>query len=360
MASRTLLVSLVFVLLAPSLNACQWVGNGFSDFASGHAVDINEAGQVVGNVTFGDDSTRAFLWEEEDGFTDLGTLDGPGHYVHTYAEAINDQGKIAGFTNELDNGKDRAVLWEDGEVIDLGTLGGDRARAQGINNRGQVVGWSYLPGVGSRAFLWENGTMTDLGALGPDAVSEAVAINDAGQVVGWSFGPDRYDAHAVLWQDGQIIDLGTLNPRSGQESEHMRDGSRATAINASGQIVGTAATGEGETVFGDSLPFLWADGQMTALEPLGDASSEPWDINDAGIMVGGGQVPTTNEDAELDMRAVLWKDGAIVDLTTQGWNGCCALALNEKGQIVGVGETERGEYRPVLWQDGVMRELTEP
>ena len=55
---------------------------------------------------------------------------------------------------------------------------------------------------------------------------------------------------------------------------------------------------------------------------------------------------------------VLWQDGTIVDLTAQGWRGCCALAINERGPIVGVGATESGEFRPVLWQDGVMRELT--
>lgn len=358
MTSRMLLGTLAFVLLAPFLTACQGAANGFTHFVTGAASDINEAGQIVGNVDLADDSTRAFLWQDENGFTDLGTLDGPGHYVHTYAEAINDRGQIVGFTNEIDYGKDRAFLWQNGEMTDLGTLGGDRARAQGINNAGQVVGWSYLPGVGSRAFLWENGTMTDLGALGSDAVSEAVAINDAGQVVGWSWVPGQSQSHAVLWQDGQIIDLGTLNPNSGQESENMRDWSDATAINAAGQIVGTASTGEGESVFGDSLPFLWEDGQMTALEPLGDASSEPHDINNAGVVVGGGQVPTTDEEAGLDLRAVLWQDGTIVDLTAQGWRGCCALAINERGQIVGVGATESGEFRPVLWQDGVMRELT--
>ena len=43
--------------------------------------------------------------------------------------------------------------------------------ASGINNKGQVVGYS-----GDHGFLYINGQMQDLGFLGP------TAINDAGQI----------------------------------------------------------------------------------------------------------------------------------------------------------------------------------
>ena len=35
-----------------------------------------------------------------------------------------------------------AVLWKDGEIISLGTLGGSESAGIGVNNRGQVVGFS--------------------------------------------------------------------------------------------------------------------------------------------------------------------------------------------------------------------------
>ena len=66
---------------------------------------------------------------------------------------------------------------------DLGTV-----TVSGINDAGQVVGWSVTAG-GSAAnaiITSPNGAgMRDLGSLG-GCFSEATAINDAGQVVGWS------------------------------------------------------------------------------------------------------------------------------------------------------------------------------
>ena len=55
--------------------------------------------------------------------------------------------------------------------------------------------------------------MTDLGTLGgPD--SRAVAINDLGQVIGWGAAASG-ETHAFLWEDGVMTDLGPLGPSRG-------------------------------------------------------------------------------------------------------------------------------------------------
>ncbi len=70
---------------------------------------------------------------------------------------------------------------------DLGTSGGN-STARGINDSGQVVGYSDTSAGDRRAFLWEDGVMTDLGTLVPTGsgwtLTEAHGINDLGQIVG--------------------------------------------------------------------------------------------------------------------------------------------------------------------------------
>ena len=85
---------------------------------------------------------HAFVWKRGV-LTDLGTL--PKGFSST-AFAINDRGMIVGGSEngEIDPltgfPQIEAVLWSRGQLIDLGTLGGNQSIAGAINNRGQVVG----------------------------------------------------------------------------------------------------------------------------------------------------------------------------------------------------------------------------
>ena len=81
---------------------------------------------------------------------------------------------------------------------DLGTLGGEWSFAQGINDLGQVVGFSQVANGKSHAFVWNsNDGMVDLDSLGGD--SQAWAINKNGSIVGYSLVAPGV-THAVLWQ----------------------------------------------------------------------------------------------------------------------------------------------------------------
>ncbi|MHC4743418.1 MAG: hypothetical protein ACYS8Z_16000, partial [Planctomycetota bacterium] len=41
------------------------------------------------------------------------------------------------------------------EIIDLGSLGGEIGGATGINNSGQIVGWSEVPDGNNHVFIWD-------------------------------------------------------------------------------------------------------------------------------------------------------------------------------------------------------------
>jgi probable HAF family extracellular repeat protein len=111
--------------------------------------------------------------------------------------AINASGQIIG--NSIDaNGNSHAIVSNDGRTTDLGTLGGAYANAVGINNQGQIVGYTTttLPGpIGSPTeiptavpFIYENGKMYNLNSLLSAGVSDvtlrdALGINNLGQIV---------------------------------------------------------------------------------------------------------------------------------------------------------------------------------
>ena len=112
------------------------------------------------------------------------------------ANNSNAAGQVVGAATLANDVSQHAVLWTNGQIQDLGTLGGSNSAALAINAAGQVVGNSttiaeVVAGGGTavqHAFLWDNGVMTDLNSLLPAGsgwfVFGALAINDAGQIVG--------------------------------------------------------------------------------------------------------------------------------------------------------------------------------
>jgi len=111
-----------------------------------------------------------------------------------------------------------ALLWNQQVAIALGNLGGSfNNMAHAVNNFGQVVGGSDLPGdQTSHAFLWTAKTkMQDLGVVGNDFYSFALAIDDDGQIVGVSANADFTVIRAFVREtNASSISTGSKpNPR---------------------------------------------------------------------------------------------------------------------------------------------------
>ena len=203
-----------------------------TDLGESAAAAINSSGQIAGNTFVTSNTVHATLWTGNTK-TDLGTLGGAA-----FANGINDAGQVVGFSQLTDNSTEHATLWNGAGTTDLGTLsGGSLSHANDINNVGQIVGYSGSSN-GERAALWAGGTLTALGTLGGTGAG-ANAINEAGQIVGQStIGTDIFDWHATLWNGTTAVDLNNFLDAKTQAAGWVL--MFANDINDKGAIVGTA------------------------------------------------------------------------------------------------------------------------
>jgi probable HAF family extracellular repeat protein len=150
-------------------------------------------------------------------------------------------------------------------------------------------------------------------------------------------------------ENGTMYALPTVGGNNGQ----------ASAINNSGQVAGYAENGiadstcpQGTVNFMVDLPVMWDKGIAMALPTInGDPDGVAFGINDRGQAVGySGTCTAANY-------AVVWENGAAIQLPDLGDQGGIAFAINSHNQVVGQAVNSDGTALAAIWQNHTVAAL---
>jgi probable HAF family extracellular repeat protein len=283
-------------------------------------------------------ATSVFCAAQRYTVTDLGTLPGDDYSL---ARAINASGAVVGAAGVTNSPSSTVLLYSNGQLLNLGTLGGQSGIGNGINASGQVTGYSQNASRTYRAFISNGNTLTDIGDLGGGS-AVACGINDLGQVVGSAVTTDLSN-HPFLYSNGKMVDLGTLGSPDGNEWWNV-----AMAVNNSGVVVGTSYDAQGN-FFG----FLWKNGTMTKMGTLGGAWSQANGINRKGQVTGVAYTTSGDAHGFIASAKGLMKDLGLLD---GPYSTVWGLGINDAGAVVGR-STFQDTYHAFVYRGGKIKDL---
>ncbi len=287
------------------------------------ALGISDNGYTTGKSDKPAGTPHAFFGNPGS-LVDLGLPSGINFAIGT---TVNSNRQVAGYLGTKKGGVTqypKAARWSVAangavSVTTINPLGGTQCQAYGINDAGQVVGWSSvkLSSGGMHAFLWTNGTMVDLG--GPPAGSDwrkATGINNNGVVVGRSGIGGWYRRPS---------DTAPISLPLGEANAVTVDG-------ANHDIVAGSANDQAVLydITAGAFVALTVNPAWTGTSSLADA------LNSVGQMVGRSDLGPFVYDPVNGMRAL---SGLFTQPAGLTWTLQQATGINSSGQICGFGYT---------------------
>jgi len=261
---------------APPPGAVALLGHVAS--VGGQALFTAKLQDVVGRTNL----TRSYLLRKEQ-LIELPPL--PGDNA-SQAVAMNRDGAVVGVSVNFTTAgpfsptqaTTRAVMWVDGEPVDLAMQGGDEsAVAHDIAEDGAILGYTQALGSGPRAWILDRSRMASLASPVDHSGYIPVAMNDFRVVVGAAVSQTNFTLRAMADFGAGPVDLGTLG------------GANAAAydVNNAGLVVGVSQLADGST-----RGFLYENGLMLDLTSL-ISPDAGWVIESANSVNDDGWIAVT-------------------------------------------------------------------
>lgn len=195
--------------------ACTWTPSILpmpADALTGEVDVADGNGGYAGTISYGADSEKGgppVVWKNGK-FTEYAFLDDPEYQKRVTVNDMNDAGTIVGNAYQM-NGFRSAVRSRDGKLERLPELpGGYSSAAEGINDRGDIVGRVEVSGADGPSFepvIWpadKPGTVEKLTGL-PDTSAMADGIDQDGTVL---VNVERDDSAGLyLWKNGKATKM---------------------------------------------------------------------------------------------------------------------------------------------------------
>jgi uncharacterized membrane protein len=240
--------------------------------------------------------------------------------TYTAATGINDTGQIVGYSDV------GGFLDVDGAFTGVNAPGATATYPNAINNAGQIVGY-YTSGGTSSGFLDTGGVFSAINVPGATGGTFAQGINNAGQIVGYYV--DGTGTHGFVDTGGVFVTLDVAGSAD----------TFAEGINDAGQVVGYAYPASMTSPY--ALGFVDTAGLFSTIDAEGGSYSGLEDatyalgINDAGQVVGdyieGARPPVVGFVDDQGSFAFV-----NVSPGTEGYDhGTVVSGINNAGQLVG-------------------------
>jgi hypothetical protein len=322
------------------------------------AIDINDNGWILGNVTFGEALRCPWM-------SQVGT---PGRIqvmllqINGTAFALNSHNMVVGSIHVASQDASQAFLMANNQVAILALYKGIDSQALVVNSSGCVAGWVGIDPLergdaSYRPCIWRGDKLVCLDDSALFESGRAIDINEQGKVLidarrkpeaSWRPVLDNKltpleQALSISLQENAVRTPLAIVWDTQQNTLSCTTNLRPVAINSNDIILGTG----GLEVGGPERIAYHRAGEGPCVALGTDVGYEPSAMNDRGDVVG---FVRWND---YDRAWIRLANGEVVLLPTVEYHNCRPTAVNNSGLIVGYAFADHGSHA-VIWRPGDM------